>query len=119
MRISDWSSDVCSSDLDAQELPPLPEEGAPVYAILSPIVAPACAASGPTTLLVPVLGGVIEGELGLDGTSIRTLLLDSLGPVFIVCGVLPASPAPPCQLDHPPPGPLPASVPDPRPPPTN
>src|SRR3546814_16611523 len=88
MRISDWSSDVCSSDLDAQELPPLPEEGAPVYAILSPIVAPACAASGTTTLLVPVLGGVIEGELGLDGTSIRNLLLDSLGPVFIVCGVL-------------------------------
>src|SRR3546814_13484062 len=111
MRISDWSSDVCSSDLhpaprtggtvtgrslrrflfaglavlllvgattvpllpapraDAQELPPLPEEGAPVYAILSPIVAPACAASGTTTLLVPVLGGVIEGELGLDGRS--------------------------------------------------
>src|SRR3546814_13165072 len=107
MRISDWSSDVCSSDLDAQELPPLPEEGAPVYAILSPIVAPACAASGTTTLLVPVLGGVIEGELGLDGTSIRNLLLDSLGPVFIVCGVLPASPGtrpqPPAQNPRPPP----------------
>src|SRR3546814_3117253 len=110
MRISDWSSDVCSSDLDAQELPPLPEEGAPVYAILSPIVAPACAASGTTTLLVPVLGGVIEGELGLDGTSIRNLLLDSLGPVFIVCGVLPASPGTRCQLDDQIAGLLPAEV---------
>src|SRR3546814_3416014 len=85
MRISDWSSDVCSSDL-------------------------ACAASGTTTLLVPVLGGVIEGELGLDGTSIRNLLLDSLGPVFIVCGVLPASPGTRCQLDDQIAGLLPAEV---------
>lgn len=83
----------------AQELPPLPEEGAPVYAIVSPVANPVCQASGSATLLVPILGGLVGQNLGTGDLPIGDLVLDSLGPVFIVCGSLPPSPGSRCQLD--------------------
>lgn len=94
----------------AQDIPPLPEEGAPVWAVLSPIVAPVCAASGTSTLLVPVLGGVLEDQLGLEGFEVGDTILSSLGPVFVVCGVLPGAPGTRCQLDDQIAGVLPADV---------
>lgn len=83
----------------SQEVPPLPPEGAPVYAIVSPVANPVCQASGSATLLVPILGGLAGQSLGTGELPISDLILDSLGPVFIVCGSLPPSPGSRCQLD--------------------
>lgn len=72
----------------------------PILAIVSPIAAPVCTTAGTATLLVPILGGLVETNLGLDGTiSVADVILDSLGPIYVVCGSLPASPGTRCQLD--------------------
>lgn len=79
----------------------LPEEADPILAIVSPFAVSVCAASGAATLLVPILGPVAQDQLGLgDTVSVGDLILDGLGPVFIVCGSLPANPGRRCQLDH-------------------
>lgn len=84
----------------AQEVPPLPEEGRPVYAVVSPVANPVCQASGTATLLVPIVGGLVGQNLGTgDSVPIGDLILDGLGPVFIVCGSLPPAPGSRCQLD--------------------
>ena len=72
----------------------------PVLAIISPIAAPACTTAGTATLLVPVVGGLVESNTGLGGTiDVGDVLLDALGPIYIVCGNLPAAPGSRCQLD--------------------
>jgi hypothetical protein len=71
-----------------------------VLAIVSPIAAPACAEAGSATLLVPIVGGLVDSKLGTGNVvSVGDVLLDSLGPVYIVCGTLPAAPGTRCQLD--------------------
>jgi hypothetical protein len=72
-----------------------------VLAVVSPIASPACGASGVATLLVPIVGGVLQTDLGLPkSVSIGTLLLNALGPVYVVCGDLPGSGAGThCSLD--------------------
>lgn len=70
-----------------------------VLAVVSPLAASACSTSGTATLLVPILGGVVGDELGVgDNLSVGDLLLDSLGPVFVVCGTLPAPKGMKCAL---------------------
>jgi hypothetical protein len=50
---------------------------------------------------VPILGGVLQTDLGLPkSVSVATVLLDALGPVYIVCGDLPGSAATHCSLDN-------------------
>ena len=64
---------------------------AEVLAIVSPIVYPVCSASGLSTLLVPVVGGLLENDFHLPpSVSISDVILNALGPVFVVCGDLPA-----------------------------
>jgi len=78
-----------------------PNPATEILAIVSPIASPACGASGTATLLVPILGGVLQTDLGLPkSVSVATVLLDALGPVYIVCGDLPGSAAPHCSLDN-------------------
>lgn len=83
---------------DAQEAPADP--ATEVLAILSPIASPVCNASGVSTLLVPIVGGIVDDGLGIGGGPITVgdLLLDSLGPVFIACGSLPAPDGTRCEL---------------------
>jgi hypothetical protein len=72
----------------------------PVLAIVSPIVSPVCTTAGTATLLVPVVGGLVESNTGLGGTiDVGDVLLDALGPIYIVCGNLPAAPGSRCLLD--------------------
>src|SRR3546814_6705687 len=57
MRISDWSSDVCSSDLVPETPPPPPEEAAPgTDSKIQPK-----ARSQPTTVSDPIVDTVIKG----------------------------------------------------------
>lgn len=87
-----------SAPADAQE--ELAEDPArEVLAVLSPVVSPACAASGAATLLVPVVSGLVSDQIGEMPIPVSELLLDALGPVFVVCAELPASPGTQCQLD--------------------
>jgi hypothetical protein len=72
----------------------------PVLAILSPIAAPACTTAGTATLLVPIVGGLVQSQLALGkSVDIGDVILDALGPVYVVCGTLPAAPGTRCQLD--------------------
>ena len=71
-----------------------------VLAIPSPLAVPACSAAGSASLLVPILGGVAQSDLGLPSSvSVGNLLLTAAGPVYEVCGDLPSSPNTQCQLD--------------------
>ena len=71
-----------------------------VLAIPSPLALPACSAAGSASLLVPILGGVAQSDLGLPKSlTIGNLLLTAAGPVYVVCGDLPSSPNTQCQLD--------------------
>lgn len=83
---------------DAQEQPP--EPATEVLAIVSPVASPVCRASGVATLLVPIVGGIVDDGLGIGGGPITVgdLLLDALGPVFVTCGVLPAPNGTRCEL---------------------
>jgi hypothetical protein len=72
----------------------------PILAIVSPIAAPACAAAGAGTLLIPILGGLVADNLGVgDSVDVADLVLDVLGPLYVVCGTLPESPGSRCALD--------------------
>ncbi|HEX3706983.1 MAG TPA: hypothetical protein VHV76_10165 [Mycobacteriales bacterium] len=71
-----------------------------VLAIVSPLALPACSTAGSATLLVPIVGGILQNSLHLPkSVSVANLLLDALGPVYVVCGDLPASPGTRCSLD--------------------
>lgn len=88
---------------DTPGLPDLaaPREADPVLAIVSPVVNPVCELSGSATLLVPVLSGLLSDNLDLgDTVSLGDVILDALGPVYMVCGSLPASPNSTCELDR-------------------
>ncbi|HEX3705758.1 MAG TPA: hypothetical protein VHV76_03930 [Mycobacteriales bacterium] len=77
---------------------PAPESE--VLAIVSPLALPACSASGSATLLVPIVGGILANSLHLPkSVSVADLLLGALGPVYVVCGDLPASAGTRCSLD--------------------
>jgi hypothetical protein len=79
--------------------PPKPAEE--ILAIVSPIASPACGASGTATLLVPIVGGVLQTDLGLPkSVDVGNLLLDALGPVYVVCGDLPSPTNTHCSLDN-------------------
>lgn len=82
---------------DAQETPPPAAD--PVLAILSPLASPVCAVAGMSTLLVPIVSGLVTSSLPAGTPSVGDLILNSLGPVFVVCGELPASPGTRCLLD--------------------
>lgn len=85
---------------DAAPAQERPEEADSVLAIVSPIAFPACSVSGSASLLVPIVGGVVGGSLGIgDTVSVGDLVLDALGPVYLACGQLPAAPGRRCQLD--------------------
>jgi hypothetical protein len=92
----------------AQEAPADPAND--VLAIVSPVVAPACALSGSATLLVPIVSGVITPSLPTGVPSVADVLLNTIGPVFVVCGELPAAPGTRCQLDDQISGMVPAEI---------
>lgn len=71
----------------------------PVLAIISPIASPVCHATGTATLLVPIVGGLIAERAGQVPIPVADLVLDALGPAFIVCAELPEAPGSRCQLD--------------------
>lgn len=76
------------------------EPQAAVLAIVSPIVWPACSVAGSTTLLVPVVSGLVGDQVPIpEAVDIGALLLDGLGPIFVVCAELPAPPGSRCELD--------------------
>lgn len=78
-----------------------PDPTMTVMAIVSPLASPACFASGSATLLVPILGGALQEQLPLGkAVSVSDLVLTALGPVYIVCGRLPATPGTQCSLDN-------------------
>jgi len=53
---------------------------------------PACAAAGSATLLVPIVGGLAGTTLGVgDSVNVADLVLDVIGPLYVVCGTLPGS----------------------------
>jgi hypothetical protein len=71
-----------------------------VLAIVSPLALPACSAAGSATLLVPIVSGLLQDGLHLPkNVSVGDLLLNAIGPVFVVCGDLPASAGTRCSLD--------------------
>ena len=70
-----------------------------VLAIVAPVASPACSASGLATLLVPIVGGLANQQLGDNFPSVADLILNALGPVYIACGTLPAAPGTRCQID--------------------
>jgi hypothetical protein len=82
---------------DAQEAPADPTDT--VLAILSPLASPVCGLAGTSTLLVPIVSGLISSSLPSGVPSVGDLLLNSIGPVFVVCGELPSSAGTRCQLD--------------------
>lgn len=82
---------------DAQEAPADPADA--VLAIVSPIASPVCGLTGTSTLLVPVVSGLITPSLPPGSPSVGDLLLNALGPVFVVCGELPAAPGTRCLID--------------------
>ncbi len=76
------------------------QDARPVLAIVSPFGYAACSAAGVSSLLVPLLGGVVEDQLGIgDTVNVGEVVLDAIGPVFVVCGSLPEAPGRRCQLD--------------------
>lgn len=89
-----------------------PKPADPIYAILSPAALPACQLAGTATLLVPIVGGLVEEKLQLetDEALIADLILQSLGPVYVVCGNLPAATGSRCELDDQIQGLLPAAL---------
>lgn len=77
-----------------------PDPATPILAIVSPLASPACLAAGSATLLVPILGGLVGDTLGISGSvNVADLVLDVIGPLYVVCGTLPASPGTRCALD--------------------
>jgi hypothetical protein len=77
-----------------------PKPTDPIYAILSPTALPACQLAGTATLLVPIVGGLVESKLQLPtDAKVADLILQSLGPVYVVCGSLPAPKGSRCELD--------------------
>jgi hypothetical protein len=70
-----------------------------LLSIVSPLAAPVCSAVGSTTFLVPVVGGLLNDQLALDGFDAADTLLDVLGPLFVVCGSLPGAKGTRCELD--------------------
>jgi hypothetical protein len=83
----------------ADEAPPSAEAD-PVLAIVSPIALPVCTTAGTATLLVPILGGLVQTNLALgNAVNIGDVILDAIGPVYVVCGALPAAPGTRCLLD--------------------
>ena len=82
------------------QAPPPPNPATEVLAIVSPLALPACGASGTATLLVPILGGVLQSQLHLPKSiSVGDLVLNALGPVYVVCGDLPSTSGSQCSLD--------------------
>ena len=72
----------------------------PILAVVSPLALPACSAAGSATLLVPILGGLAGSTLGVDGSiDVGDLVLDVVGPLYVVCGTLPSSIGTRCELD--------------------
>lgn len=72
-----------------------------VLAVVSPLSLPVCEASGSATLLVPIVGGLLQDKLQLPkSVNVGNLLLGALGPVYIVCGDLPSGPGTHCSLDN-------------------
>ncbi|HVX16523.1 MAG TPA: hypothetical protein VHA73_00695 [Acidimicrobiales bacterium] len=76
-----------------------PDPTTEVLAVVSPIASPVCSTSGTATLLVPIVGGLVNQNLPKSVPSIADLILNALGPVYIACGRLPAAPGTRCQLD--------------------
>lgn len=71
-----------------------------ILAIVSPVALPACSDAGSASLLVPILGGVVTSKLNLPmSINLGDLILKALGPVYVVCGVLPSPSQTRCQLD--------------------
>lgn len=88
-----------SAATTAADQPPAPT--APVTAIVSPLASPSCQASGSATLLVPILSGAVTEKVPIpQAVSISDIVLTALGPIFIVCGDLPAAPGSRCNLDN-------------------
>jgi hypothetical protein len=82
----------------AAEDAPTPQDK--VIAIVSPLSAPACGTAGSFTLLVPILGSVVEGKLPFEPpVNVGNTVLDALGPLFIVCGSIPGKVGSRCELD--------------------
>ncbi|HVX18802.1 MAG TPA: hypothetical protein VHA73_12280 [Acidimicrobiales bacterium] len=72
-----------------------------VLAIVSPIASPACSASGLATLLVPVVGGLLTEKAHLPpSVKVGDVILNALGPVFVMCGTLPAAKGSQCEIDR-------------------
>jgi hypothetical protein len=67
---------------------------------VSPVALPVCSDAGSASLLVPILGGVVTSKLKLPpSVNLGDLILRALGPVYVVCGVLPSPAQTRCQLD--------------------
>src|SRR3546814_7012504 len=108
MRISDWSSDVCSSDLenifDALFLETLDEQVGCFFHVTSPPLSPASAGAVP---VVPAPGGTLRS----GGSSlVRESLLQRRAVVTAGAGVVPggASPLALASIDLETPRPVPA-----------
>jgi hypothetical protein len=83
----------------ASAAPLQPEPADQLLAIVSPLAAPVCATVGTTTFLVPVVGGLVDDQLAIEGLDVGDTLLDLLGPLFVVCGNLPGAKGTRCELD--------------------
>jgi hypothetical protein len=86
---------LCASPARAQ-VPPPPEQAAPVFELVAPTVSPAC---GNAVLVVALAPGIVAGPTG--GAVPIELLTPAFGPVFVLCGSVPAPPARlSCDADH-------------------
>ena len=107
---ADAASPVAAAVTTTTTTPPNPTTE--ILAVVSPIASPVCGASGTATLLVPIVSGVLQADLGLPkSVSIGSVVLNALGPVYVVCGDLPGSSGTQCSLDDEIAGVWPASLP--------
>lgn len=81
---------------------PLAAEEDPVErikVIVSPAAAPACLQTGTVTFFAPIVPLIlVDNGVPLPG-GFGSTVLDALGPVYVVCGSLPASPGTRCAID--------------------
>src|SRR3546814_13243761 len=91
MRISDWSSDVCSSDLQARRLPPAPAPGM-VAAMIAPLLvllaaAQAAAAPAPSDPIAADWKPIPDDELMVmtlgDGHRVVIRLASASAPAHV------------------------------------
>src|SRR3546814_3860858 len=91
MRISDWSSDVCSSDLQARRLPPAPAPGM-VAAMIAPLLvllaaAQAAAAPAPSDPIAADWKPIPDDELMVmtlgDGHRVVIRLASAYAPEHV------------------------------------